>query len=71
MTTVKIKPTGQKVTIKVNKQPAPPVQQEKGIISCMLEIIQSDIHKKIYGEEKRKVKMPESKESWNDWKDEI
>jgi hypothetical protein len=53
------------------KQQAPvqqPVQKEKGLFSKCIDIIRSDIREVIHGEE---IKMPESKESWEDWKGEL
>lgn len=54
-----------------DKKPEPEIRRkkEKGIIGKMILLIRSDLYKKISGN--GKVKMPESKESWEDWKDQI
>jgi hypothetical protein len=50
-------------------QPESRKKKEKGILGKMLLLIRSDVHKKI--SENGKIKMPESKESWEDWKDQL
>ena len=46
-----------------------PERKKESFISVCVGIIKQDIREKIYGE--KEVKMPESKESWEDWKGEL
>jgi len=75
LTKIKIRPKSIDIPAPKRSTEQAPVQpelkrkKEKGILSKMLLLIRSDVHKKISGN--GKVKMPESKESWEDWKDQI
>jgi hypothetical protein len=74
-----VKPTGGAVQKKpvvkeepVNQQQPKP-KRKKGLIRKIVEIVSNDIRNlptKIWGA-KKKVNMPDSKETWKDWEGEI
>jgi len=75
---VKVRPPVPKGGTKPTVQEEPIQQQKpkrkKGLIRKIVEIVSKDIRNlpnKLWGEKKKKVIMPESKESWKDWEGEI
>lgn len=75
-----VKPSGgatvKKATIKeesILHQQQPIPKKKKSILRRIGEIVSNDIHNlptKLWGA-KKKVNMPDSKETWNDWEGEI
>ena len=49
--------------------PEPTLKAKDTFINRFIRIMVNDVHKKIHGEPVKK--MPESKENWEDWRDQL